>query len=386
MFTGAVSRLQPPPGGLPDAALAWAVFALVGLGSLHSVIGERQEPWAVTGLGWVMIAAACGALAWRRRWPVPVCAFVLVTTKAYYLVSFYDGPLMAAYVVSLYAVAAEGRLRAAVVLGLLSLFGVSLGTLAGNSDVNSIALFMLTGWLVGMVSLGWAQHTRLAYTREAERRAADEERLRIAREVHDVVGHQLSLINVQSAAALRRLRKDPAADNAAADAATQQAASALEAIKESSRESLRELRATLGMLRRDDEQAPTSPAADLTRITELAASAELAGLEVRTHITGEGRALPAPVQLAAYRIVQESLTNVTRHAGATMATVHVDCAPDEVTVEVADNGHGTAAHTGGHGIIGMRERVRALGGEISAGPGPGGGFVVRARLPRAVRP
>ncbi|MFJ2738677.1 sensor histidine kinase [Streptomyces sp. NPDC087440] len=349
--------------------MAVGVFVLVALGSLRSLIGERSEGWGVTALGWALIGVSCGALYFRRRWPVAVGGFVWAASGAYYLVSTYDGPLMAAFAVALYTVAAEGRLRAAVALAALAVIGTGLGTLAGNHTVNGVALFMLTGWLVGTVALGWARHTRLAHAREAERRAATEERLRIARELHDVVGHHLSLINVQAAAALRRTQKRSGSGE-----------EALAAIKESSREALRELRATLGVLRQVDEAAPTAPPAGLDRLDDLVAGARRAGLEVETYRSGVPWPLPTELDLAAYRILQESLTNVARHARATTVTVRVEHAPDHLALEVADDGR-AAPGPYGSGIVGMRERARALGGELAAGPGPGGGFAVRARLP-----
>jgi signal transduction histidine kinase len=352
------------------------VFLLVAVGSLRSLIGERTESWTVTALTWVLIAISCGALHFSRRRPVAVGVIVWAASSAFYLLSTYDGPLMAAFAVSLYVVAAEGRLRAAVALGALAVTGTGIGTLAGNATVNGVALFMLTGWLVGTIALGWARHSRLAYAREAEQRAATEERLRIARELHDVVGHHLSLINVQSAAALRRVRKHSGTGE-----------EALAAIKDSSREALRELRATLGVLRQVDEAAPTAPPAGLDRLGELVASARLAGLDVTTYTSGiSSSTLPTEVDLAAYRILQESLTNVTRHAHATAATVRIEHAPDHLTVEITDDGHGSSLRSPlgtGSGIVGMRERARALGGELAFGPGPAGGFTVRARLPRA---
>ncbi|WP_030164505.1 sensor histidine kinase [Spirillospora albida] len=371
----AVSGVRRPSGRAADAAFAGGVFLLVGLATLHSLLGAREESWGATAMGWALIFAACASLAWRHRYPVAVTAFTLVVTGVYYVASAYDGPLMVVYVIALYGVAAAGRLRSAVVLGLLGVLGTGAGTLAGNDDVTAVALFMFTGWLVGMVSLGWARHSRLAYAREAERRAAGEERLRIARELHDVVGHHLSMINVQAAAALRRMRKNP-------EVGVPQAETALAEIKRSSREALGDLRATLGILRRPGEAAPLAPAADGAWLDELAASARLADLDVRTRIGGAGHAPPTEVRLAAYRVVQESLTNVARHAHATRVDVRVECAPGLVTVEVVDDGRGPArAESSGSGIAGMRERARALGGELTAGPAPGGGFAVRAVLP-----
>ncbi|MEU1006276.1 sensor histidine kinase [Streptomyces tibetensis] len=379
MALGAVSRLRlrPPKGRAADAALAWGVFVPVAVGSLRSLVGEREESWSATILGWTLIVAACAALYLCRRRPVVVAAFVLAATAAYYLVSVYDGPLMVAFVVTLYVVAAKGHLQAAIALAALTVIATGIGTLAGNHDVNGVAVFMLTGWLVGVVALGWVRHNRLALARETEERAAGEERLRIARELHDVVGHHLSLINVQAAAALRRLHKDPAKGARSAE-------EALGAIKDTSRDSLRELRATLGVLRQVDEMAPIAPTAGLNRLDELVASARLAGLAVRVRCSGEREQLPTEVDLAAYRIVQESLTNVNRHAHATAVTVGIHRGARHVTVEITDNGHGPAVadrRTPGSGIRGMRERAHALGGELTAGPGPKGGFTVRGRIP-----
>ncbi|MFI1852992.1 sensor histidine kinase [Streptomyces sp. NPDC020480] len=370
VLLGSFARLRPPRGRWADAALVGGVFVLAAVGGAGPFVGEREEPWPVTVFGLGMTAAASGALWFRRRRPVAVALGVLAATVAYYLISVHDGPLLVAFVVALYAVAAEGLLRAAVALAALCVVAVGVGILAGNEDVDGIALFMLTGWLVAVVALGWVRHSRQAYVHEVEQRAAGEERLRIARELHDVVGHHISLISVQSAAALHRIEKDPA-----------QAETALAAIKSSSREALRELRATLGVLRQVDEEAPTAPPPGLARIGELVASARSAGFDVRTHTTGEPEPLPTEVELAAYRIVQESLTNVTRHSRATAVTVHVSHAPREVRIEITDNGRGPARTVSGSGISGMRERARALGGELATGGGPDGGFAVRARLP-----
>ncbi|MFC4049506.1 sensor histidine kinase [Actinomadura syzygii] len=360
-----------PRGRARDAAVAGGVFAIVALSSADSLIGARREPWAVTALAWAMIAAACGALYFGRRRPVPVGFAVLVLTVVFYLMSAYDGGLMVALITALYLVAAEGHLRAALALAALTVLFTGFGTLVGNDKVNEVALFMLTGWVVAMVALGWVRHSRLAYLREAERRAAGEERLRIARELHDVVGHHLSLINVQAGTALHRYHRDPA-----------QGETALAAIKESSRDALRDLRATLGVLRQADEEAPTAPAPGLDRIDDLVGAARAAGLTVRARLDGAADP-PTEVGLAAYRIVQESLTNVSRHARAAQVVVSVADGPGGLLVEVADDGRGaTAVPAGpGSGVDGMRERARALGGELTAGPGPDGGFVVRARLP-----
>ncbi|WP_243718297.1 histidine kinase [Actinomadura sp. 7K534] len=357
-------------GRLTDKAAAGGVLLLVSVGSLNSVFAPGDEPWARIALSWVLIAIGCGALFFSRRAPLAAALVSVAATGVYYVTSTHDGPLMIAPIVALYMIAAQGRLQSAIAVGALIVIGTGAGTLSGNDDVNGVALFMLTGWVVAMAALGWVRHSRRVYLREARERAAGDERLRIARELHDVAGHHISLINVQAGTALHRFKRDPA-----------QAEAALAAIKESSRDALRDLRATIGILRKDDEDAPTAPVPGIDRIGDLVESARAAGLTVRAEITGDGGPPPTGVELATYRIVQESLTNVVRHAAAGTVTVRIERGPRDVVIEVADDGRGPAAGAAGSGVHGMRERARALGGELTAGPGPGGGFLVRARLP-----
>jgi signal transduction histidine kinase len=203
---------------------------------------------------------------------------------------------------------------------------------------------------------------------EAQRRLG-EERLRIAREVHDVVAHAMVAINVQSGVAAHMLDRDP-----------EQARGALRAIKATSGEALADLRATLGVLRDPDAGAPVRPAAD---VDELAAGLRAAGVEVDADTQALADA-PDAVRAAAYRIVQEALTNVLRHADATAVRVQVARDGDVVRVEVADDGAGEGGEGGsGHGLRGMRERAGALGGHVTSGPAPGGGWLVVATLPAA---
>jgi signal transduction histidine kinase len=218
------------------------------------------------------------------------------------------------------------------------------------------------------------QAAEAARTRgEEARRRASEERLRIARELHDVVAHNISLINVQASTALHLIDERP-----------EQARTALAAIKQASKEALGELRSVVDILRQSDEEPPRAPAPSLARLDDLVSRVSAAGLEVLTKVEGDRRPLPAPVELAAFRIVQEALTNVHRHAGAASATVHVTYGERDLTVRVDDDGRGASPDGGaggGAGIAGMRERVAALGGELEAGPRGEGGFRVLARLP-----
>jgi signal transduction histidine kinase len=369
------TRFRLPRGAPADAALAIGVFVLVALVAEGQRLSHGGESMPSLVVSWLLIMAVCGALLFRRRYPVAVGWFTVLVTGAYYLLSDIDGPLVIVPIVVLYAIAAQGRLQPAVAMAAAMVIGVSAGTLAGNSDISGTAVFMLTGWLVAVVALGNGRHSRVAYAEEEALLRATEERLRIARELHDVIGHNISMINVQAGAARHRLKKDPAP----------QAEAALSAIEVGSREVLRELRATLDVLRRVDEDAPRAPVPGLGRADELVASAKLAGLAVRIERTGAERSLPAPVDLAAYRIVQESLTNAARHSRAGGVTIRIAYGDRELTLAVEDDGRGAtprpAGSGGGSGIAGMTERARALGGELTAGTRPEGGFAVRARLP-----
>jgi signal transduction histidine kinase len=311
----------------------------------------------------------------RRRYPVAVGVVALVAVGAYGALLDRPGPIMLVFVVALYTVVDEGHLAVAIGLGAASVVAFAVAD-SGNRTPDSVngATLLHAGWLVAVI-VGVTRNRR-AYLAESQarvlaaergtaeegRRRASEERLRIARELHDALGHHLSLINVQAGAALHR--PDP-----------ERSTQALVTIKQTSKETLRELRRTIGILRGESEP----PAPGLDRLYELVTTAGRAGLAIRTELA-ETRPLPPEVDLAAYRIVQEALTNVTRHAGATAAVIRVRPDSGDVLVEVEDDGTG-APGAPGNGIIGMGERARALGGSLAAGPGPDGGFRVRARLP-----
>jgi signal transduction histidine kinase len=257
---------------------------------------------------------------------------------------------------------------------------------------RALRRFLDAGWLVsivGMLIAGrmWQLHLREAEQRaeEAERtrdevalRKAVEERLRIARELHDSLTHSISVIQVQAGVAAHLARKRG-----------EEVPAALAAIQEASADASRELRATLGVLRASDD----SDCSGLRQLEALIARARAAGLPVTVTVAGTERQLAPDVDQAAYRIVQEALTNVTRHAGHACTTVHLQYGPGLLTVQVEDDGAGVSGGPGGSGgtpgpqptsglgLIGMRERVSALGGRLDAGPRAGGGFRVRAELP-----
>ncbi|WP_206793421.1 sensor histidine kinase [Amycolatopsis sp. MtRt-6] len=342
-----------------------AVTVAVVAGSLATILDNGAEPGRHVGIGWVLTVLACAALFFRRRHPLGVAALTLVCCALYYPLTDPDGHVLLAFAYALYNAAAAGRIRGAALLVVAAMAGVAAGeiSLPTGRNVDNFAFFLMTGWFAALVAGGAVAHYRAEAerTKEAEARArATGERLRIARELHDVLGHHLALINVQAGAALHR--RDPG-----------QAEEALAAIKDASKTALQELRATLGMLR--ETGLPS-----LSRIAELAESAGASGLTVRTEIDGAARDLPPDVEHAAFRVVQEALTNVAKHAGAKTVVVRLGYGADELTVAVDDDGHGGAAPAG-NGIRGMAERARALGGELTAAPREGGGYRVRARLP-----
>ena len=375
-----------PRGRAADAAIALAFLVVVLVPTIWAELRDDGRA-RVPGLGWGLILIACGALYWWRRRPTAVLVATLVACALYYPLTEPDGPVLIAFVAALYNAAAQGRVLAAVVVAVLAMAFVVYGEMDSTTGhIQDAAVWLLVGWFVAVIAIGGVVHNRRAYLREVEaralaaehgreeeaRRRATEERLRIARELHDVLGHNISLINVQATAALHA--GDPDGNTAA-----------LEAIKRASKDALRELRSTLGMLRQvDGEQAPTTPAPGVARLDDLARRTTAAGPAVRTEVDGDPRPLPPEADLAVYRIVQEALTNVTRHSDATAVTVRVRYTGTGVEVEVADNGRPVTTGSGtgtGSGLAGMRDRAESLGGTFEAGPAEGGGYRVRALLP-----
>jgi signal transduction histidine kinase len=323
------------------------------------------------------------ALVWRRRSPTGVLAVVTASNVVYFALGYPYGPAWLSLIVAIWTAVTAGARRAAWVTALagLAIYFV-LAALIGRvepANPTSVAAHLSTLLLVLVVAevavAGRQRRLDAERTRAEEaRRRAGEERMRIARELHDVLAHNISLINVQAGVALHLMDEQPG-----------QSRSALQAIKQASNDALGELRSVLDVLRQGDEAPPRAPASGLAQLDSLVAGAGATGLAVRTRVEGTPRPLPAGTDLAAYRIVQESLTNVTRHAGPARASVLVRYGADHLDVQVDDDGRGPVASAGGSGtgtgLRGMRERVAALGGELTTGPRPGGGFRVLARLP-----
>jgi signal transduction histidine kinase len=344
--------------------------------------GFRQpERLDLDALGVLLLAAGPVALVLRRRYPAAVLGFVLATTLGYLLLDYPRGPIFLALIVAFVTAVMSGHRVAAITSLTVGYFSfLWLPYLVGTEPPPSFGQALgLAAWLLVLLTVSEIARSRreraleLTRTREEEaRRRASEERLRIARELHDVLAHNISLINVQAGVALHLMDERP-----------EQARTALTAIKQASNEALGELRSVLDILREGRESPPRSPTSGLARLDDLIANTEAAGLRVTTRVEGNRRSLSSGVDLAAFRIVQEALTNVTRHAGEAHATVSLDYGDRDLTVMIDDDGRGAsgARPSGGKGISGMRERAAALGGELEAGPRPDGGFRVRARLP-----
>ncbi len=404
----APGQAGPRPGGGPlawirahpracDSVLALAVFVAILVGAMagpHGPHGPRFGERDLTVTTAVLAAVASGALAVRRRFPRSVLAVTGVCTVLELLLETEAprAPVACSVVIALCTLAARtdrsttwrvGALTVVVLTAAAMLFGARPWYAQEN-----LGIFAWTGMAA---AAGDAVRSRRAFvaaireraeraerTREEEaRRRVAEERMRIARELHDVVAHHIALVNVQAGVASHVMDSRP-----------DQAKQALAHVREASRSALDELRATVGLLRQsDDPRAPTEPAPGLAVLDHLIDGFVRAGLPVDLDVPRPADALPAAIDLTAYRIVQEALTNVHKHAGqGARATVRITRTADALTVTVLDDGTGpdgpdSPEPGGGHGLIGMRERVEALRGTVETGPRPTGGFRVHIRLP-----
>jgi signal transduction histidine kinase len=365
---------------LVDAGIAAAVTGVSLAGSAASASWHPHSP-PMNAAGWLLVIAGGVALAARRRYP----AAVLGATLAAAVLSGPVGHARLAWlaVIVAFFAAVRARRRAAVIGSLIVGYLASvwppwqIGS-PGHSATSALAL--LCGLLVLLSAAELtraAAQRRLAAQRIREQellRLASEERMRIARDLHDVVAHNISVINVQANTALHLADRQP-----------ERAQEALATINEVSRQALAELRSVLGILRADGDAAPRAPAPGLADLDTLVANMAAAGLKVEFDTEGSPGPLPSGADLAAYRIIQEALTNSARHSGAARATVRVRYRASEVEIEVEDEGTtgpGLSRPAGaGSGIAGMTDRAQALGGRLTAGPRPGGGFRVTALLP-----
>ncbi len=408
-------------GAAVSAAIGAAVIAAITIGGTFGA--QRHQPAAahLNALGVALLTVSCLALLVRRRYPAATLLVVAAAVATYFALGYSWGPAWFPLIVATFAAILAGhRLLAWLTCGVTYLVIVWGGYVLPHEHRPAGAISGLTTAAFPLVILAGAEVVRAGQERaasarrargELERRRASEERLRIAQELHDVLAHNISLISVQAGVALHLMDERP-------DEGAERARTALTAIRQASKEALGELRSVLGLLRASSgERPPLSPVPGMAQLSDLTSRATAAGLSVRTEITGDPRPLNAGTDLAAYRIVQEALTNVIRHADAATVTVRVSYGDATLGIDVEDDGDGAGAvavgaataHTGGvpaagasasdvagnraragtadaadpggNGIAGMRERARLLGGELTAHPLVGKGFLVRAWLP-----
>lgn len=401
--SGAGSRREPGGGPWSDqgpprllsrlrarsaARLPWPSTAAIGVfvlaGSNFAAHGQDRQPLGLPGRSLLLLAVA--VLLVRHRHPVVAVAGTCATTLLYLALGYPYGPVFLAVAVGCFSAIVSGHRKAA---------WWSLGALWAGHVLVSHWLYrwlppagdgpapwgqeaIITAWVAAIVAGAELLRVRReqwaaarAEREAAEKRRADEERLRMARELHDVLAHSISVINVQAGVGLALLDSDP-----------EQARTALTTIKSASKEALGEVRQVLANLRTPGD-APRAPAPGLDRLPELVDQASGAGLDVTVETRGVRGAVPPGADLAAFRIVQEALTNVVRHSGSRTAQVLIDYGPGRIRLRIDDEGPATGGESGGsgNGLIGMRERAAALGGTIDAGTEPGGGFRVQAELP-----
>jgi len=378
------------PGVIVDAGIGVTGAGLIAVATWGSprLIGSE----AIAGPSWLLALLPLlmgAALVLRRRAPLVMWLTIwagtallcLLTDNLVRGVAFGFVLFGAAYSLGAHASfrrAVAGLVLAAPLVGVLSHRGelslaFSQGEGGGESAVGLALLQLGAFWLAGVLVHARRQTAALAARSAAVQRQAEQaaaaERARIGRELHDIVAHHLSVIVLQAAGTR---------------ASGKPAEATLEKIENSARQALSETRRLLGVLRDPEEEARLAPQPGIGDLDALAASVRTAGLPVHLVIDGDPAALPAAVDVSVYRIVQEALTNVLKHAGPARAEVTIGCAADTVTVEVTDDGTAEPSRKvpgGGHGLAGMRERAAVFGGELAAGPRPGGGFAVRARLP-----
>ncbi len=380
----AVRRLAGDPGMIPDAGIGIAAAGLTAL----AVWGPNGLVGATVSLpAWLLalLPPLMGvALALRRRAPLLMWTLMsagvvlqeLVTRQSPQNLAFLLVLFAGAYALGAYASvrrAAVGLAISAVLL--LATAGVLLAFWRhpGGAALGLFSIPLLACWLAGVVVRARRLSADIAVRNAALERQAEQaaatERARIARELHDIVAHHLSVVVLQAAGA---------------QASGKPAGPALEKIENSARHALADTRRLLGVLRDTGEDSGLAPQPGISELDALAGTVRAGGLPVNLVIDGDPAGLPAAVDVSVYRVVQEALTNVLKHAGPARADVRIGCVKDAVTIEVTDNGTGVPASqpsVGGHGLAGMRERVAVFGGELRAGPRPDGGFAVQARLP-----
>ncbi len=368
-----------------------ALIVIAAIESTIEVALRRDSPDAPSTSLWLTVPAAALLvlpLLWRRRFPFAAPASVWLLGSA---LSFIDGRLVvftattfvagmaAAFLLGNLGDTAQARIGLAVTLGGAAIIVYNNPDHAPGDFIFTPVLFAIA-WLAGFALRERAAQAEAAEERarhaEREREAAArvavaEERARIARELHDIVAHAVSVMVLQVGAVRHKLPQ-----------AFEEDRDALTGVEQTGRTALAEMRRLLGALRHDDDEPELAPQPGLDNLDSLLDEVGRAGLPVRLHVDGERFPLPRAIDLSAYRIVQEGLTNALKHARASHADVTVRYEPDELQIEVIDDGEGDSTGDGlGHGLVGIRERVKIYGGEMTAGTATGGGFVLRTRLP-----
>jgi signal transduction histidine kinase len=370
-------RLRRVDPRIWDGLLA---LGMVTVGVLAFALRDQRPDEPPAALGFALVVVAGASLAWRRRAPLTVATIVCAAVATASLLGYWP-EFVAPLWIAVYSAAAyterDRLVRVLLPVALLTSVAISLGERwdRGLNWVEVLSDLVVTfgvPFLLGRMTFN--RRRRIVREREvATREAVAAERAAIARELHDVVAHHMSVMVVQAGAARAVGARDPAAT-----------AEALRQIEASGRTGLAEMRRLLEVLKAEEDGNGRAPQPGLARLGELLDAMRASGLPVEAVVEGTPRPLPPGVDLSAYRIVQEALTNALRHAGGASARVVVRYEPDAVELEIGDHGPGpleASPASGGQGLIGMRERVQLFGGELVAGPRPGGGFVVLARLP-----
>lgn len=376
---------------LPACLLAVAMVALLAFPPDDA---QQRLP---SLLGVVLIGLMAGALVVRRRWPVPVLAVNVTAMVAYQLLDFPPEPALPVMLVALYGVASTGHPRRSLLVGVATSIVVIATMVISESGFDFSDIVGALGWVVVALALGEAVRYHRAYTaevdarvaraeasREAEaRRRVAQERVRIARDVHDVVAHSIAAINVQAGVAAHLIASTPQPDAETLKTIGE----ILNNIVETSRAGVADLHATLELLR-NDELPDSGPVSGLDGISSLIEPLRASGTQVEVEIVGERRPLPHAHDVAAFRIIQEALTNAVKHARPKRIDVTVRYDPITLKLRVVNDGSdapaaakSNATTTSGYGIVGMTERAHSVGGDLHAGAAPDGGFVVEAVLP-----
>ena len=375
-----------------DALIAVGVLtvSLVTLGRLDAEVAAAfsRESDAIQVL---LVLLMTLPLALRRVYPTPVFFIILSAWVADRVLDYPETPAAIAVAIAFYTIGAELSRRKSLRIGGGAALFILGFTFVGVLTLESVGGASLITTVISTVTpllLGREVHERRRRVEELReraeraerdreedaRRAVTDERTRIAREIHDVVAHQMTVITLQAEGARR-----------VADGSDPRVIDALETISDAGRSALSEMRGMVGLLRGPEYESETAPIPNLGDVAELVETVRAAGLPVDLEIEGEVRPLAEGTEMSAYRIVQESLTNSVRHGGpGVSAKVTIDYGEDHLDVRILDDGRGASADSGrgvGHGIIGMRERIAVLGGEFGAGPHSGGGYEVRARIP-----